>query len=515
MLAKTYSAAVLGIDAYVIDVEVNATGQGEFSAVSIVGLPDAAVKESRDRVRSAIVNSGYSQPSGLIVINLAPADIKKEGAAYDLPIALGILASDGHLNREILASTAVVGELALDGSVRPVRGALPIALEVAKNKNIKALLVPGPNVEEAALAAAGEVPVYPINYLSEAIDFFKGVPMLSAEANITGYFDQHYDSLRAPDFADVKGQVMVKRALEIAATGGHNTLMIGPPGTGKSMLAMRLPGILPEMTLQETLETSKIHSILGLLSGGKPLLNARPFRSPHHTVSDAGLLGGGKNPLPGEISLAHNGVLFLDELPEFKRNVLEVLRQPLETGSVTVSRAAGSFVFPASFILVAAMNPCPCGHYNNPRRQCRCSSSQITRYQSKISGPLLDRIDINVEVAQLSENELMSAPGGESSAEIRKRVAEARKIQEQRLAGLGVHCNAQLGPRELQRFCRLNTANQTLLRHAIQSYNLSARAYDRILRVARTIADLSHATEIGEEHLFEAINYRILDRNYW
>ncbi len=515
MLAKTYSAAVLGIDAYVIDVEVNATGEGEFSAVSLVGLPDAAVKESRDRVRSAIANSGYSQPGGLIVVNLAPADIKKEGAAYDLPIALGILASDGHLDRELLATTAVIGELALDGSVRPVRGALPIALEVAGKKHIKALLVPEANVGEAALAAAGKVPVYPVNYLSEAIDFFKGVPMLPVKAGIVDYFREHHDPLRCPDFADVKGQVMVKRALEIAATGGHNTLMIGPPGTGKSMLAMRLPGILPEMTLEETLETSKIHSILGLLSGGKPLLNARPFRSPHHTVSDAGLLGGGKNPLPGEISLAHNGVLFLDELPEFKRNVLEVLRQPLEVGSVTVSRAAGSFVFPANFILVAAMNPCPCGHYNNPKRQCRCSTSQITRYQSKISGPLLDRIDINVEVAQLSENELMGAPTGESSATIRQRVVAARKIQEARLSPLGIRCNAQMGPKELQAFCKLDSGNQTLLRHAIQSYNLSARAYDRILRVARTIADLGNAPEIGEEHLFEAINYRILDKNYW
>ena len=515
MLAKTYSAAVLGIDACLIEVEVNATGEGEYSAVSIVGLPDAAVKESRDRVRSAIVNSGYDQPSGLIVINLAPADIKKEGAAYDLPIALGILASDGHLNREILSSTAVIGELALDGSVRSVRGALPIALEIARNKQIKALLAPESNIEEAALAAAGKVPVYPINHLSQAIDFCKGVPMLPVSASLDGYLAAATDDPRQLDFADVKGQVMVKRALEIAATGGHNTLMIGPPGTGKSMLAMRLPGILPDMNLEETLETSKIHSILGLLSAGKPLLKTRPFRAPHHTVSDAGLLGGGVNPLPGEISMAHNGVLFLDELPEFKRNVLEVLRQPLESGSVTVSRAAGSFVFPANFILVAAMNPCPCGHYNNPKHPCRCTASQINRYRAKISGPLLDRIDIHVEVAQLNENELLAAPSGETSAVIRQRVADARHLQEGRFAGLGIHCNAQMGPKELQRFCRLNSANQTLLRHAIQSYNLSARAYDRILRVARTIADLNRVEEIAEEHLFKAINYRILDKNYW
>ncbi len=514
MLAKTYSAAVLGVDAYAIEVEVNTTGEGEYSAVSIVGLPDAAVRESRDRVRSAIVNTGYTQPQGLILVNLAPADIKKEGAAYDLPIALGILAADGHLDRERLSRTAVIGELALDGSVRAVKGALPIALTLSRMEDVDALLVPAANVEEAALAASDRVPVYQVNYLSEAIDFLRGTLFMPHRANLNSYWEQH-SSLREPDFAEVKGQAMAKRALEIAATGGHNTLMIGPPGTGKSMLAQRLSGILPEMTLEETLETSKIHSILGLLSSGQPLVNARPFRAPHHTVSDAGLLGGGKNPMPGEISLAHNGVLFLDELPEFKRNVLEVLRQPLENGEVVVSRASGSYTFPANFILVAAMNPCPCGHYNNPKRACRCTSSQINRYRSKISGPLLDRIDIHVEVAQLDQRELMAAPVGETSAQIRERVIRARWVQLERFRGLGILCNAQMGPRELQQFCKLNRENQTLLRHAIQNYNLSARAYDRILRVARTIADISGSDEISEEHLFEAINYRTLDQSYW
>jgi len=514
MLAKTYSAAVLGVDAYAIEVEVNTTGEGDYSAVSIVGLPDAAVRESRDRVRSAIVNTGYSQPQGLILVNLAPADIKKEGAAYDLPIALGILAADGHIDRERLSRTAMIGELALDGSVRPVKGALPIAITLSRMDDVDALLVPAANVEEAALAASDRIPVYQINYLSEAIDYLRGTLFMPHRANLNSYWEQH-NSLRNPDFSEVKGQTMAKRALEIAATGGHNTLMIGPPGTGKSMLAQRLPGILPELTLDETLETSKIHSILGLLSSGQPLLNARPFRAPHHTVSDAGLLGGGKNPMPGEISLAHNGVLFLDELPEFKRNVLEVLRQPLESGEVVVSRASGSFTFPADFILVAAMNPCPCGHYNNPKRACRCSSSQINRYRSKISGPLLDRIDIHVEVAQLEQHELMAAPTGDTSAQIRERVIRARRVQLERFRGLGILCNAQMGPRELQQFCKLNHENQTLLRHAIQNYNLSARAYDRILRVARTIADISGCNEISEEHLFEAINYRTLDQSYW
>ena len=514
MLAKTFSAALQGIDACAIEVEVNATGEGEFTAVAIVGLPDAAVKESRDRVRSAIVNSGYHPPHGLILVNLAPADVKKEGAAYDLPIALGILAADGHLDRAKLSRTAVVGELALDGSVRPIRGVLPIALALAEHGGIDALLVPEINAAEAALAAADKIPVYAIGSLSQAIDYIKGVPLPVCRSAIVDYFEQHRND-RMRDFDEVKGQAAAKRAMEIAAAGGHNMLMVGPPGTGKSMLAQRLSGILPEMSLEETLETSKIHSVLGLLTSGKPLMNARPFRAPHHTVSDAGLLGGGKNPLPGEISLAHNGVLFLDELPEFKRNVLEVLRQPLESGDVTVSRAAGSFLFPARFILVAAMNPCPCGHYNNPKRPCRCTASQINRYKAKISGPLLDRIDIHVEVAQLEERELLGAPVGESSATIRQRVNASRHLQNERFAGTPVRCNAMMGPRELQNWCRLSTANQTLLRHAIQSYNLSARAYDRILRVARTIADLEGAAELQEEHLFEAIGYRTLDRSYW
>ena len=507
MLAKTFSAAVIGIDAYMVEVEVNATGSGEQDLVSIVGLPDTAIKESRDRVRSALHSTGFPHPHGSTLVNLAPADLKKEGAAFDLAIALGMLAATGYIDRAKLAKTAIIGELALDGSVRAVRGALPVAVKVSAEPGLEALLTPHYNAEEAALAAGG-FPVYPVGSLREAVDYFKG-GLLPYKADLQSYI--RADNGRDPDFAEVKGQAMARRALEIAAAGGHNSLMIGPPGTGKSMIAARLAGILPHMTLEETLETSRIHSVLGLLSSGQPLLNRRPFRSPHHTISDIGLIGGGKNPSPGEISMAHNGVLFLDELPEFKRNVLEVLRQPLESGMVNVARAAGSFTFPAKFMLVAAMNPCPCGRLN-PVIGCRCKPNEVRKYRGKISGPLLDRIDLHVEVPHLSQEELLAAPSGEPSAKILERVKAARAVQSERFSGFGFYCNAHMTSKDLPHYCRIGTGAQMMLRHAITNFHLSPRAYDRILKVARTIADLAQAPDIDEAHLFEAINYRNFDR---
>ena len=518
-LVRTQSVALHGIDALPVEIEVNAAGSSggdQEGFVTIVGLPDAAVRESRERVRSAIYAGGYRMLRGSTVINLAPADLKKEGASFDLPIALAMIAAADGLPVETLAETVILGELALNGAVRSVRGVLPAALTARKMSGIRSLIVPEGNAREAAVAAK-DLNVYPVASLMEAVSVLQGTVSPMAPDSASVFCEPDWDGL--PDFADVKGQTAAKRALEIAAAGGHNVLFVGPPGTGKSMLAKRLPGILPPMTEDETLEASRIHSILGLLPPGEPLLRSRPFRSPHHTVSDAGLLGGGTNPQPGEISMAHNGVLFLDELPEFKRNVLEVLRLPLENGEVSVCRASGSFVFPSDFILVAAMNPCPCGHLGDSRHRCRCRSVQVQQYRSKISGPLLDRIDLHVEVTSLTEDELLSAPAGETSAMIRSRVLKARAIQQHRFAeaaaygGKKIRCNAQMQSPHFQQFCRMTPAMQTMLRHAIEQFGLSARAYDRILRVARTIADLAGSEEICQQHLFEAIGYRSMDRS--
>jgi magnesium chelatase family protein len=507
MSLRFFSAAVLGVDAFEVQIEANA-GWGRDGQISIVGLPDTAIKESRDRVTSAVKNSALRWPPGKVTINLAPADLRKEGPAFDLPIALATAGVIEHNRIPDLTDYSIAGELALSGQVRPIKGALAIALE-AKRCGRSRLIVPAANAREAAIV--GGVEVYSANSLAEVVAFLRGDQQL-VPAEPAPFTRPEYDS----DFSEVRGQFHVRRAVEIAAAAGHNLLMIGPPGSGKSMIAKRIPTILPPLALNEAIETTKIHSVCGLLAPGQEFMTERPFRSPHHTISDVGLLGGSGHPMPGEVSLAHHGVLFLDEIPEFRRSTLEVMRQPLEDGRVTISRAAGTMTFPSEFMLIAAMNPCPCGHYGDPRRDCRCTWPQIAKYRSRISGPLLDRIDIHIEVPAIELPELTNTAEGEPSAVMRKRVGQARWRQLKRFAAEPrVRSNARMTPRLLKQHCALDSDSQQIIRQAITELHLSARAYDRVLKVARTIADLAGAERIQSEHLAEAVQYRTLDRSLW